>query len=218
MLDFPGICKLMKNPGSGAIKACPWCNISGQYCKSLCKTVYLDNQWYLDKENVSRECSDFAKKTSEDTGIYSLSHEEETQLRNDYDSLPNENRRKKFAREHGVKGTYSLMNLPYRRYHKHVQHDGMHTIKDVMEHIIDWLIGIPKEASLNSAESELRPTKRIRSDMVATLTKTEKERCNERCRNLNFPRGYSGFMGNVFTKPKHVHKKTHGWIEVFNYL
>ena len=86
-------------------------------------------------------------------------------------------------------GTYSLVALPYYRYHKHVQHDGMHTIKDVMEHIIDWLIGIPNEASLSNAENELQPTKRIRSDMMITLKKSEKERCNERCRNLFFRGG-----------------------------
>ena len=44
VFDFPAISKLMKQPGVGGYMACPWCQISGIYCHSLSKTVYLGGQ------------------------------------------------------------------------------------------------------------------------------------------------------------------------------
>ena len=47
ILDYPGFCKLFHLSGSGALKGCIWCNISGIKCKHLRKVVYLRNRSYL---------------------------------------------------------------------------------------------------------------------------------------------------------------------------
>ena len=221
VLDFPGISKLLKLPSTGAIKACPWCGVSGHYCKSFRKTVYLDNRRYLENDNVLRSSKDFAWDTNyEDRQTpAALTTEEQTERRNEYDILPNDNRKKAFSREYGVKGSYALMKLPYHRYHEHVQPDGMHTIFDVVEHVIAWLIGQKSEIQLVSGEEELRSAgKRKRSGRTSMLSKDEKVLGNSRCKKLAFPTDYSGFTGDVFDSPKVILKKTHGWTEVFTFL
>ena len=41
VLDFPGIAKVMQQPGQVATKPCPWCDIKGEYSRKLGKTIYL---------------------------------------------------------------------------------------------------------------------------------------------------------------------------------
>ena len=218
VLDFPGISKLLKLPSTGAVKACPWCSITGKYSKSFRKTVYLDNRRYLESDNVLRSNENFTGSSEYDHRIKpgTLTVEDQTFKRRQFDQLPNENQRKIFTREHGVKGTYALMKLPYHRYHEHVQPDGMHTVFDVVEHILAWLIGTKGEELLKSGESELRPGKKRKhaDDGICILTPREKTTGNSRCKLLRFPADCSGFRGDLFVNPKVVLKKTHGWTEV----
>ena len=73
-----------------------------------------------------------------------------------YDTLPNKNQQTKFIREHGVKGVYSLMRLPYHKFNEHIQPDGMHTVTDVVPQIIDWLSGKKNQQQLQNSENELQ--------------------------------------------------------------
>ena len=75
VLDFPGISKVLKQPSTGAIMACPWCDVKGIHSHNLKKTVYRQD----DKETQT------------------LSVDAESKLRKKYDELPNENQKKKFS-------------------------------------------------------------------------------------------------------------------------
>lgn len=214
VLDFPGIAKLMKQPGSGGIKACPWCDVKGRYSKVLKKTVYLDSQRYLKEDHALKTNEDFGKRSSESDEPNALSVEEEKTLRTQYDELKSEYRKKEFSKRFGVKGSYALMKLPYHQYHKHIQPDGMHTIKDVLEHVIDWLSGNIHQVKLNESEKELRMGEHESYEQPKALTEDEKIRGNNRCQQLKFPYGCSAFKGDIFGNHKRVLKKTHGWTEV----
>ena len=107
------------------------------------------------------------------------------------------------------------MKLPYHRYSDHVQPDPMHTITDVCQNILDWLCENKDFKKLLDAEQELQIKKpKLCNDAVTPLTCEEKIMENQRCNGLVFPLDCSGFKGDVFSKPKVVLKKTHGWTEV----
>ena len=219
VLDFPGISKLLQLPSTGAIKGCPWCGIVGKYSKAYRKTIYLDNRRYLKDVCVLRDNSNFVGDRNElRCAPAALTEIEIKDGRLKYDTLPNTNQKKKFAKENGVKGSYALMKLPYHRYHHHVQPDGMHTVCDFMEHILTWLTGKKSEEILQTGEAEFRPGKRKREETIAVLSDQEKSLGNERCANLTFPSSYSGYKGDIFNSPKIVLKKTHGWTEVCVYI
>ena len=127
VLDFPGLAKVMSLPGSGAIRACPWCEAVGTYSKALGKTVYLENRRYLHENHCLRHSSSFTSTELREQPS-SLSIELERKRRSDFDCLPNENQKKNFSKQNGVKGTYQLSKLKYHRYHRDYLPDGMHTI------------------------------------------------------------------------------------------
>ena len=216
VLDFPGIAKLLQYPGSGAIMACPWCEIMGVYCQSMHKTVYLQNRRYLPEDHVLRSSNTF-NIPEIDPKPTSLSADHEKQLRSDYETLGNNNQKKKFTRSNGVKGTYALMKLPYHKFSEHVHPDGMHTVADVLQHVLEWLIGNKNETTMINAENEMLSKKEsLAKDAITTLTSNEKLLGNKRCKSLLFPAGCSGYKGDVFNHPKEVLKKTHGWTEVLH--
>ena len=178
-----------------------WCCVTGHYCKSLSKTLYLDNRGFLPENNVLRDSTNFAKQSpNPEANTKSLSSTEERELRMEYDQLPSEAARKRFAREHGVKGCYALMDLPYHKFHSHIQPDCMHTIKDVVEHVVDLLIGLKSDEKLHLAENETRTKKRLLDQNITKLTSEEKKLCNDRIKGLDFPAGCSAFKGDVFDK------------------
>ena len=43
VLDYPGLCKVFNQQGSGGLSGCYWCHIRGIYCTHLSKTIYLCN-------------------------------------------------------------------------------------------------------------------------------------------------------------------------------
>ena len=71
-------------------------------------------------------------------------------------TLKNENQRKIFTREHGVKGKYQLMKLPNHRGAEQIVPDGMHTIKDVVVHIIELMIGAKNLQKIEACEDNCR--------------------------------------------------------------
>ena len=95
----------------------------------------------------------------------------------------------------------------------------MHTVPDVVMHIIEWLVGGEKEIKLRSAEMEFGTKRRRIEEKIKTLSKHEKERGNIRCKKLQFPSICAGIKdGLIFDKPKIVLKNTHGWTEVYNWI
>ena len=56
---FPGIAKVLQQPASGVIKACPWCEVTGTYSKTLRKTVYTDNRCFLPGDDSMRKSNSF---------------------------------------------------------------------------------------------------------------------------------------------------------------
>ena len=123
-------------------------------------------------------------------------------LRQVYDELPSDNQRKKFTREHGLKGTYPFLKQPYQELIKHFQPDGMHPISDVIVTLIHFLIGKKKNKALGAGELEMLSIPLQSSvDKIQTMTVEDMNIGNRRCQLLNFPDGCLGFKGNVFTKP-----------------
>ena len=44
------------------------------------------------------------------------------------------------------------MKLPYHKFSEHVHPDGMHTVADVLQHVLEWLIGNKNETTMINAE------------------------------------------------------------------
>ena len=144
-----------------------------------------------------------------------LTINEERKRRAEYAVLPNNNQRKGYARANGVKGCYSFMKLPYHKYHHDYQPDPMHTVADVVEHVIHFLIGKVNMDKQKAAEEEMGEVKKRKvNSKIARLSKNEISLGNKRCRSLKFPKDCSGFVGDVFTSPKVTLRNTHGWTEV----
>ena len=122
---------MMQQPGVGGYMACPWCRIVGTYSHALHKTVYLNARRYLCTNHCLRN-SNYFQAAENLSAPQPVSVEDEINLREEYQNLPNDNQRKNFARQNGVKGTYALMKLEYHKFNEHVQPDGMHTVTDVV--------------------------------------------------------------------------------------
>jgi len=221
VLDFPGISKVMQQPGTGGIKACPWCGIAGKYCDHLSKT-YTDNRRYLPNMHPLRRSNLFPGESTEvRKEPEAISYKDERQIRQAFDLLPNNNQRKNYSRAQGVKGTYTFMRLPYHRLHEHYQPDGMHTIPDILYHVFDWLNGKAKPGRIERAEKNLRSS--VDDMFCYSLSKEQKQIVNNRCKGLLFPKSCSGNVGNIMDNPKETLKNTHGWEEytsfnVWSYL
>ena len=81
-----------------------------------------------------------------------------------------------FVKENGVKGAYSFMKLPYHRFHRDYQPDGMHTVTDVVKTVMSWLTGNAEINKLRQAEEEFKSVlpEKI-ADKIVTLTVKEME-------------------------------------------
>ena len=84
VFDFPAIVKLMKQPGAGGYMACPWYQISGIYCRSLSKTVYLSGRRYLCAAHSLRR-SKYFRIAEKSEAPKPLNLEDEKALRIKYD-------------------------------------------------------------------------------------------------------------------------------------
>ena len=132
-----------------------------------------------------------------------------------YDKLPNENQRKKFTRENGVKGTNVWTKLPYHRMNEDYLPDGMHTIADFVQNLMSWLIGKVPESKLAGGENEMDFVKDwLRKAKITPLTDKEKNTGNKRCNELEFPKSCPGNKEDIFTTPEVTLKITHGRTEV----
>ena len=101
-----------------------------------------------------------------------------------------------------------MNRLTYHDQKDQCQPDGMHTVKDIMETIVEHLISEDKVEKLRKAEIELQLCKRrCVASKIITLTELEKNRGNLRCKSLQFPGDYDGFKGDIFIHPKHTLKK-----------
>ena len=114
ILDFPAIGKVLNLPGSArSFRACPFCTIIGESC-ACNKTLFLQNRRYLPIDHpLRKQAVGHVKGEVENRPPPSPPpnmHVTRT-LREDYDKLPNKNRKKKYILEHGVKGCYELMRL-----------------------------------------------------------------------------------------------------------
>ena len=145
VLDFPAIGKVLHLPESArSFVACAFCAIRGMSCKVHNKTVFLENRRYLNADHPLRfqhENQVGGVEEHRKPPILERSPTETRQLRQKYDELPNESQKKKHTNEHGVKGTYKLMDLPYHKFEQHLGPDPMHTIKDCVVNISKILNG-----------------------------------------------------------------------------
>ena len=68
------------------------------------------------------------------------------------------------------------MKLPYHRFHRDYQPDGMHTVTDVVKTVMSWLTGNAEINKLRQAEEEFKSVlpEKI-ADKIVTLTVKEME-------------------------------------------
>ena len=145
ILDYPGFCKLFHLSGSGALKGCIWCEMTGIYCKHLSKTVYLRNRSYLQEGFTI-------------PGTFPISAESKQQPRirlkaecdayaQAYENVKNKAQASSLATATGIKGVYPLMKLPDHNRIEESVPDGMHTIQRCLLNIHNLITG--KDDSLN---------------------------------------------------------------------
>ncbi|XP_066924621.1 uncharacterized protein [Clytia hemisphaerica] len=215
VFDFPAIAKVMHTQGQGGISACPWCQNKGQ---RVCnKTIYPGSRKFLEQDHPLRTSTLYSH--GNETAERPAAHTRESQvvLRKQYDEKPNKSQKEKFAKEHGIKGNYVLMQLPYHGFSEDYQPDGMHTVKRVTSCIIHWLSQqkpnkFPLE-KVKRAEEQNHTNVDYDENMTYTLTAEDIKLANERIRKVIFTPDCTGFKGDVFTKTCDVLKNHHGWQE-----
>lgn len=143
VLDYPGLNKVYHQHGSGSLSGCHWCHVIGTKCVHLDKVVYLSNRAYLDKADPIREDKiHFVDKTEDRSvrpklqSLYS-----ETSYRKLYDSAKNKSQASCVATATGCKSTYELSSLPEHNRIDERQTDNCHTIKDVIQNIMNLVTG-----------------------------------------------------------------------------
>ena len=212
VLDFPAIGKILQQSAAGAIKVCLLCEIQGRYCFSLKKTLYRDGRRYLEQEDKLRIMSTFSSSEDREKPA-ALSVLKEKYRSSKFDKIEVVNKPKLFIKGNSVKGAYSFMKLPYHKFHRDDQSDGMHTVTDVVKTVMNWLAGNVDINKLRQAKEEfklVRPEKIVVK--IVTLTVKEKKIGNHRCRSLMFPKEFSGFLWIRFQE-SHGDTKKHTWMD-----
>ncbi|VDI64678.1 Hypothetical predicted protein [Mytilus galloprovincialis] len=158
MCDIPAFSKILHVSSQAALRGCPYCKEEGFYCKSLHKVVHINNRAFLPENHpLRKEKNDFAIK-GEDRASKpeSYTKEEELEIRNSYDQLPNQNRKSLLQKKTGLKGKYSFMRLPYHNRQEQMQPDGMHTIADVIGNLFGLITGKDDGKKVREGEEEFQ--------------------------------------------------------------
>lgn len=143
ILDYPGLCKVFHQTGSGSLSGCHWCHIVGKRCEHLDKVVYLSNRQYLDKSDPLREDEiHFADKSVELQDKPKMRNlDSESHYRKAYINSKNKTSAAFVASATGCKSTYVLSNLPGHNRLCESQPDACHTIKDVVQNVMNLVVG-----------------------------------------------------------------------------
>ncbi|VDI69941.1 Hypothetical predicted protein [Mytilus galloprovincialis] len=154
--DIPAFGKLLHVSSQAALRGCPYCRETGEYCKNLHKVVHLSNRSFLPTNHHLRsDTTNYASKREESsTTQHMYTNEEEYDLRKQYDDLPNKNQKNNMQKRTGLKGTYSFMKLPYHNRSEQMQPDGMHTIADVIGNVLDTITGKDDSKKVRLCEQE----------------------------------------------------------------
>ena len=122
------------------------------------------------------------------------------------------NKQKLFVKGNSVEGAYSFM---HHQFHHDYQPDRMHTVRDVVKTVMNWLTGIVDINKLRQPEEEFKSVKPEKiTNKSMTLTVKEKAIGNNRCTFLKFPKDFCGLSGDAFTNPMVTLKNKHGWTEI----
>ena len=130
VLDYPGLCKVFSQQGSGGLSGCHWCHMRGVYCSHLSKTIYLSNNALFSNQNPTQVIL-------EDHGQPRLrdSHSE-TYFREAYINVRTKVDANIIASATGCKGRYALQELPGHNRLEETLPDACHTIKDVVQNVM----------------------------------------------------------------------------------
>ena len=81
------------------------------------------------------------------------------------------------------------MKLQYHQFHIDYQSDPMHTVADVLEHVVSLLIGKLDVNKLKGAEEEMNTIKKRKvSSKLTVLSKDDIFIGNKSCKSLWFPK------------------------------
>lgn len=214
ILDFPGISKVLNLPAQGAIKACPWCDVTGYYCKCAGKTIYLENRRFLPADSPLR----FDKvnfpfgQTEEKHYPTKPDNTEMNSLRTRYDQLPNDAQKKKFSKMHGVKGNYQLNRMESHGGKDDISGDFMHTLKNFLQRVLNIISG-KNVSKIAAADKEARSHEEIDEEVRRwLLSREEKDLVQSRCKKVMFSQNHTGDKGNIIDE--NVLSKTQSWQEV----
>ncbi|CAC5389462.1 unnamed protein product [Mytilus coruscus] len=143
MCDIPAFSKILHVSSQAALRGCPYCKEVGFYCKSLHKVVHINNGAFLPENHPLRgEKNKFTIKREDRTSKpESYTKEEELEIRNSYDELPNKNRKSLLQKKTELKGKYSFIGLPYHNRQEEMQPNGMFTIADEIGNLFGLITG-----------------------------------------------------------------------------
>ena len=168
VLDYPGLCKMFNQQGSGGLSGCHWCHVRGTYCSHLSKTIYLSNSSYV-KNNCS---TSMAKSPPEVLGNVTDESDSQPKLRNPgseiyfreaYQNVKTKVDASIIASATGCKGNYALQKLPDHNRIEETLPDACHTVKDVVQNVMYLItnrnVNLQKVIKSEQASGRLNPAK-----------------------------------------------------------
>ncbi|KAL5015772.1 hypothetical protein ScPMuIL_005361 [Solemya velum] len=146
VLDYPGFSKLFHQHGSGSLSGCHWCHIRGNRCEHLDKVIYLSNRSYLEKsDSIRKDTNHFVNKQEDMSDKPELRRfEKESSYRKAYEGAKNKAQASCVAAATGCKDTYALSKLPGHDRPNECQPDACHTVKDVVQNVMNLVSGNKK--------------------------------------------------------------------------
>lgn len=138
VLDYPGLCKIFNQQGSGGLSGCHWCHIRGTYCSHLSKTIYLCNSTYVNNSSSSSSSilTDITNVIDPQSQPKLRSASSEICFREAYQNVKTKVDAGVVASATGCKGKYSLQKLPDHNRLDETLPDACHTVKDVVQNLM----------------------------------------------------------------------------------
>ena len=165
--------------------------------------MFLENRRSLPADHPLRlQSVGHVGSTSEtrDPPLPPLPSEEIARLRRKYETLPNNNQKKKFTEEHGLKGTYPFMDLSYHQFQADMGPDIMHTLKDIGANLSKILNGF------FSADKQYEVEVEKRNDEI----KMTEDILTPDLKNIIYPTTATGCKKSFITDASNV-TPTHAW-------
>ena len=221
--DFPANAKIFCTAGAAAYRACPCCETCGVHIPELNKRVHLCSRDYLENDSPLRQSKDFPAIAPNPQARPSepMDPDIEKEHRKKYESLPNQNQKKKQLKATGVAGEYAFQDAPGHDRTSQVVPDGMHTIADSVDAVFNVVNGNIKE-SFKKYEIKSNRVHRKDRGVVEPSSKRQKTdalpvaqweldpdgiiEADKRATSIRYPPSSSLSRKQYFSTPSHLTK------------